>query len=117
MATLAALGGNPVREEAYPDWPVHDQRDIDAVTEVIVSGRWGGFPWPGPKTAEFAQKFAEMQGAPYAVPMMNGTVTMEVALRAADIGWGDEVIVPAYTFMATAAAPMAAGAIPAGAVL
>ncbi len=112
MATLAALGGKPVREETYPDWPVYDQRDIDAVTEVIRSGRWGGFPWPGPKTAEFAQKFAEMQGVPHAVPMMNGTVTMEVALRAADIGWGDEVIVPAYTFMATAAAPMAAGAIP-----
>jgi dTDP-4-amino-4,6-dideoxygalactose transaminase len=44
--------------------------------------------------------------------MANGTVTMEVALRAADIGWGDEVIVPAYTFQATASAPMAAGAIP-----
>jgi dTDP-4-amino-4,6-dideoxygalactose transaminase len=44
--------------------------------------------------------------------MANGTITMEVALRAADIGWGDEVIVPAYTFQATAAAPMAAGAIP-----
>jgi dTDP-4-amino-4,6-dideoxygalactose transaminase len=44
--------------------------------------------------------------------MTNGTVTMEVACRAADIGWGDEVIVPAYTFQATAAAPMAAGAIP-----
>ncbi|NTW09577.1 MAG: DegT/DnrJ/EryC1/StrS aminotransferase family protein, partial [Anaerolineaceae bacterium] len=86
MAKLAALGGKPVREETYPDWPVHDQRDIDAVTEVIRSGRWGGFPWPGPKTSEFAQKFAEMQGVPHAVPMMNGTVTMEVALRAADIG-------------------------------
>lgn len=44
--------------------------------------------------------------------MANGTITMEVALRAADIGWGDEAIVPAYTFQATAAAPMAAGAIP-----
>jgi dTDP-4-amino-4,6-dideoxygalactose transaminase len=44
--------------------------------------------------------------------MVNGTVTMEVALRAADVGWGDEVIVPAYTFQATAAAPMAAGAVP-----
>ena len=41
--------------------------------------------------------------------MVNGTITIEVALRAADIGWGDEVIVPAYTFSATAAAPMAAG--------
>ena len=53
-----------------------------------------------------------MQGGEFAVPMMNGTITMEVALRAANIGWGDEVIVPAYTFQATAAAPMAAGAIP-----
>ena len=44
--------------------------------------------------------------------MMNGTVTMEVACKALDIGWGDEVIVPALTFAATAYAPMAAGAIP-----
>ena len=44
--------------------------------------------------------------------MANGTITMEVALRAADIGWGDQVIVPAYTFQATAGAAMVAGAIP-----
>lgn len=112
MAKLAALGGSKIREEKYPEWPAYDQRDIDAVTEVVRSGQWGGFPWPGPKTEEFARKFAEMQGVPHAVPMMNGTITMEVALRAANIGWGDEVIVPAYTFMATAAAPIAAGAIP-----
>jgi len=53
-----------------------------------------------------------MQGGGFAVPMVNDTITMEVALRATDIGWGDEVIVPAYTFSATAVAPMAAGAIP-----
>jgi dTDP-4-amino-4,6-dideoxygalactose transaminase len=53
-----------------------------------------------------------MQGGGYAVPMLNGTITMEVALRAAGIGWGDEVIVPAYTFQATAYAPMVAGALP-----
>src|SRR5512139_3948977 len=112
MSELAILGGPKTRTEPYPQWPVWDQRDIDAVTEVIKSGRWGGYPYPGPKTAELARKFAEMQGGGHAVPMANGTVTMEVALRAADIGWGDEVIVPAYTFMATAAAPLAAGAIP-----
>jgi len=112
MSELAILGGPKTRTEPYPAWPVWDQRDIDAVTEVIKSGRWGGYPYPGPKTAELAQKFAEMQGGGYAVPMANGTVTMEVALRAAGIGWGDEVIVPAYTFQATASAPMAAGAIP-----
>jgi dTDP-4-amino-4,6-dideoxygalactose transaminase len=112
MSQLAILGGPKTRTEPYPEWPVWDQRDIDAVTEVIKSGRWGGFPYPGPKTAELARKFAKLQGGGYAVPMANGTVTMEVACRAADIGWGDEVIVPAYTFQATAAAPMAAGAIP-----
>jgi L-glutamine:2-deoxy-scyllo-inosose/3-amino-2,3-dideoxy-scyllo-inosose aminotransferase len=112
MSELAILGGPKTRTEAYPEWPVWDQRDIDIVTEVIKSGRWGGYPYPGPKTAELAKKFAELQGGGYAVPMANGTVTMEVALRAAGIGWGDEVIVPAYTFQATASAPMAAGAIP-----
>jgi dTDP-4-amino-4,6-dideoxygalactose transaminase len=112
MSQLAILGGPKTRTEPYPEWPVWDQRDIEAVTEVIKSGRWGGFPYPGPKTAELARKFAELQGGGYAVPMANGTVTMEVALRAAAIGWGDEVIVPAYTFQATASAPLAAGAIP-----
>lgn len=112
MSNLAVLGGEPIREEPYPSWPVHDERDIEAATRTIKSGRWGGFPYPGPNTAEFGVKFAEMQGGGVAVPMMNGTITMEVALRAAGIGWGDEVIVPAYTFQATAAAPMAAGAIP-----
>ena len=112
MSDLAALGGTPIRTEPYPDWPVYDERDIQAVTDVIKSGRWGGYPYPGPQTAEFARRFAEMQGGGYAVLMANGTVTMEVALRAMNIGWRDEVLVPAYTFQATAAAVMSAGAIP-----
>lgn len=112
MKQLAILGGKPVRRKPYPQWPVFDQRDIDAVSRTIQSGRWGGLPYPGLNTAEFAKKFSELQGGGYAVPMINGTITMEVALRAAGIGWGDEVIVPAYTFQATAYAPMAAGAIP-----
>ena len=112
MSELAILGGPKTRTEPYPAWPVWDERDIEAATAVIKSGNWGGYPYPGAQTAEFARRFTELQGGGYAVPMANGTVTMEVALRAAGIGWGDEVIVPAYTFQATAAAPMAAGAIP-----
>ncbi len=112
MSTLAILGGEPVRKEAYPEWPVHDERDVEAVTRVVESGNWGGYPYPGAETAAFLQEFMTMQGGDYAVACVNGTVTMEVALRAAGIGWGDEVIVPAYTFQATAAAPMAAGCIP-----
>jgi L-glutamine:2-deoxy-scyllo-inosose/3-amino-2,3-dideoxy-scyllo-inosose aminotransferase len=112
MSELAILGGPKTRTEPYPAWPVWDERDLQAVVEVVRSGRWGGYPYPGPQTAELARKFSELQGGGYAVPMSNGTVTMEVALRAAGIGWGDEVIVPAYTFQATASAPMSAGAIP-----
>ena len=112
MSELAILGGSKTRTEPYPEWPVWDERDVQAVTEVVRSGRWGGYPYPGPQTARLAKEFAEMQGGGYAVPMINGTVTMEVALRAAGVGWGDEVLVPAYTFQATASAPMAAGAIP-----
>jgi dTDP-4-amino-4,6-dideoxygalactose transaminase len=112
MSKLKILGGTAVREAPYPAWPVHDERDVDAVTRVIESGRWGGYAYPGPESEKFAEGFAKMQGGEDAVLMVNGTVTMEVALRALNIGWGDEVIVPAYTFQATATAPMAAGAIP-----
>jgi dTDP-4-amino-4,6-dideoxygalactose transaminase len=112
MPDLALLGGEPIRTEPYPRWPVFGDAEVQSITKTVLSGRWGGSPYPGPNTAEFAAKFSAMQGGGFAVPMINGTITMEVALRAADIGWGDEVIVPAYTFQATAAAPMAAGALP-----
>jgi dTDP-4-amino-4,6-dideoxygalactose transaminase len=78
----------------------------------VASGRWGGHPYPGPVTEKFVRGFEELQGGGYAVAMMNGTVTMEIALRVANIGWGDEVLVPSYTFAATATAPVAAGCIP-----
>ena len=112
MSKLAILGGEATRQEPYPQWPVFDERDVEAVTNVVKSGQWGGFPYPGPNTQEFLKKFTDMQGGGFPVLMANGTVTLEVALRTADIGWGDEVIVPGLTFQATAAAPMAAGAIP-----
>src|ERR687887_758614 len=60
----------------------------------------------------FAGRFAAYQGARHGVLMANGTVTMEVALKALGIGWGDEVIVPALTFSATPYAVIAAGALP-----
>jgi dTDP-4-amino-4,6-dideoxygalactose transaminase len=112
MAELALAGGAPVRPQGYPAWPVVDERDVDAVAEVVRGGRWGGFPEPGPLAAEFAERFAAYQGSRHGVVMANGTVTMEVALKALGIGWGDEVIVPALTFAATPYAAMAAGALP-----
>jgi dTDP-4-amino-4,6-dideoxygalactose transaminase len=112
MNELAILGGTPVRTELYPDWPTSDESDVRAVVDALHSGRWGGAPAPGRWAKAFAERFAALQGARHAVVMMNGTITMEVALKALGIGWGDEVIVPALTFAATAYAPMAAGALP-----
>ncbi len=112
MSVLALFGGEPVRREPWPQWPVFDERDVQAVSDVVRSGQWGGFPYPGPQTQTFLRRFLEMQGGAYAVAAANGTLTLEIALRAAGIGWGDEVIIPAYTFQATAAGPMAAGAVP-----
>jgi dTDP-4-amino-4,6-dideoxygalactose transaminase len=112
MAELAIRGGIAVRPQGYPAWPVFDERDVQAVAEAVRSGNWGGFPEPGPHAADFETAFAAYQGARHGILMVNGTVTMEVALKALGIGWGDEVIVPALTFAATAYAPMAAGALP-----
>jgi dTDP-4-amino-4,6-dideoxygalactose transaminase len=112
MAELAIRGGAAVRPQGYPSWPVWDERDVFAVAGVVRSGNWGGFPEPGRNAAEFEARFSAYQGAKHGVLMANGTITMEVALKALGIGWGDEVIVPALTFAATAYAPMAAGALP-----
>ena len=110
MSELAINGGAPVRSDPYPAWPAPDDEYVDAVVGVVRSGEWGGFPEPGVNAVAFEEAFAAYQGARHGVLMMNGTVTMEVACKALDIGWGDEVIVPALTFAATAYAPMAAGA-------
>jgi dTDP-4-amino-4,6-dideoxygalactose transaminase len=112
MAELAINGGTPVRSTEYPAWPAPDDDYVRAATEVVRSGAWGGFPEPGVHATAFEDAFAEYQGARHGILMTNGTVTMEVACKALDIGWGDEVIIPALTFSATAYAPMAAGALP-----
>ena len=113
MATLAINGGAPVRTAPYPSWPQTDDDEYAAaVADVVRSGEWGGFPEPGVHASAFESAFAAYQGATHGILMMNGTVTMEVACKALGIGWGDEVIIPALTFAATAYAPMAAGALP-----
>src|SRR4051795_4991111 len=112
MSRLAIHGGTPVRADAYPAWPEVSERDAAAVADVVRSGQIGGLPQPRPRAAEFGGRFAAYQGAEHGIVMANGTVTMEVALKALGIGWGDEGIVAALTFAATAYAAIAAGALP-----
>jgi dTDP-4-amino-4,6-dideoxygalactose transaminase len=109
MPTLAISGGDPLRTKPYPGWPPQDRRFAEAVAEVVKSGCWG---IGGPRNAEMAATFAAFHDADYAVPCTSGTTALEVALRATGVGYGDEVIVPPYTFIATASSVIAAGAVP-----
>jgi dTDP-4-amino-4,6-dideoxygalactose transaminase len=108
---LALFGGQPIAPK-IPVWPVHDEHEEQAVVEVVRSGVWGGFPEPAPRAARFAANFAQMHDAAYGIACANGTISMSTALLAADIGWGDEVLIPALSFVATAWAPLSVGAIP-----
>ena len=108
MSNPAIAGGKPVRSHPFPTWPVFDQRELDAVRRVVESGSWGGY---SPEVAELERRFAALHGVPHAVACANGTVAIHAALAAAGVGPGDEVIVPPITFVATATAPVHAGAI------
>jgi dTDP-4-amino-4,6-dideoxygalactose transaminase len=109
---LAIDGGTPVRAKPFTEWPAHDEREVRAVQKVVESGNWGGFPSPNEHAARFAEEFAAYHKARYGICTASGTTALEVALKAAGVRAGDEVIVPALTFVATAAAPLYMGAIP-----
>ena len=91
-------------------WPYHSQDEIDAVSQVLRSGKTNY--WTGTEGKEFEKEFADYCGTLYGLAVSNGTVALELALRGCEIGPGDEVIVPARTFIATAAAVNTVGAIP-----
>src|SRR5690349_5317152 len=97
---LAIDGGFKTREAPWPAWPVWDEREEKALLEVLHSGQWWAVG--GSKVPEFERAFATYHDARFAVCLTNGTAALEVALRAMEIGCGDEVIVPPYTFIATA---------------
>ncbi len=112
MSQLALLGGQPVRRQPFQPWPQHKEKDRQRLLAVLESGNWGGYPFPNRLSDEFARKFAEHHGAAYGCCVVNGTVALVVALQAAGLRFGDEVVVPAYTWDGTATAVLAAGGIP-----
>ncbi len=107
---LAIMGGSPVRgpEKAWPSWPQFDDAERKAVNEVLESGAW----WHGERVQAFEQDYAAFQDARYGVSACSGTACLEIALQALGIGAGDEVIVPPFTFIATASAVARVGAAP-----
>lgn len=108
---LLARNGGPKSVERNFEWPVFDEQEIKAVEEVMRSGKWGS-PNCQDKVGEFEQAFARYCGTKYAVSCVNGSVSLRIALIASGIKPGDEVIVPPYTFIATASTVIEANAVP-----
>lgn len=107
---LAIHGGTPVRSatQTWPAWPVVGDAERAALNDVLESGKW----WYGERVVQFEEEFAAFQDARFGVSCTSGTTALEVALQALGIGRGDEVIVPAYTFIATASSVARVGAVP-----
>lgn len=116
MPKLAINGGKPV----FPDglkikWPIFDDEEREVLLEVLGSGKW----WRGAykvssesKVGKFEAEFCKYLNVKHGVAVTNGTAAIELALKAAGVEAGDEVIVPAVTFIATATAVLAVNAIP-----
>ncbi|ANN21827.1 3-amino-5-hydroxybenzoic acid synthase [Amycolatopsis orientalis] len=93
-----------------PSWPQYDDTERTALSRALDQGQW----WRvgGQEVELFEQEFARYQGAPYALAVNSGTAALELALRINGIGPGDEVIVPAFTFISTSLAVQNVGATP-----
>lgn len=110
MEKLVILGGKPVKTKDFPAWPQYDQNEEKALMDVLHSGVW--WRTPGTKTLQFEQDFAKYHQVKHGVACTNGTAAIEIAMSALGIGLGDEVIVPDFTFVATASAVLSVGALP-----
>lgn len=110
MQKLALLGGEPVRKEPWPFYPQYGKNVEEAVLRSLRTNRL--HPMSGEETKAFEREFAEYHGVQEAAAFAHGTLAIQAALAAAGIGCGDEVIVPAYTYAASAGAAVDQNAIP-----
>ena len=95
----ALLGGNPTRTQSFPSWPQIAKKDDDVWMEVLHEKKWCRLD--GTHASRFEETWAKMLGATHCLATSSGTTALFTALNALDIGPGDEVIVPPYTFVAT----------------
>ena len=110
MNSLALFGGLPVRTLPFPSWPEFGHAEEERLLGALRSGNWGRLD--GAEVEEFERRFAAMHGCRHGIAVVNGTVALRIALLAADIPAEAEVIVPSYTFVATATAVVEANAVP-----
>lgn len=109
-AKPAILGGEPVRKAAFPDWPVVESNDEQGVEQAVKSAAWNRRT--GDRVQTFEREWAGRIGAKHALATNGGTTALYAALAALEVGPGDEVIVPPYTFIATVNAVLLHHALP-----
>jgi L-glutamine:2-deoxy-scyllo-inosose/3-amino-2,3-dideoxy-scyllo-inosose aminotransferase len=112
MSKLAIKGGKPIRnvkKNPWPKWPVFGEAERKSLGKVLDSAEWS---YNAPMEQRFNQAFGNLIGVRHAISVANGTVALQLALEALDIGYGDEVIVPGLTWQATAAAVIDVNAVP-----
>jgi dTDP-4-amino-4,6-dideoxygalactose transaminase len=103
---LAVYGGEPLKKNGFPGWPQTFELDRKMFSEAVLAmGKTNN-------RAEFERRFADDCGVKHCFAVANGTVSLELILRAFGIGYGDEVILPPYTFVATLSSIIFAGAKP-----
>jgi L-glutamine:2-deoxy-scyllo-inosose/3-amino-2,3-dideoxy-scyllo-inosose aminotransferase len=115
VSELAILGGNPVRTRKWEPWPRVDEETIRSVEEVLRGDRWtvrGLWNGRAPLEQTFAEEFARYIGVRRCIATDHGSSALLLALEALDVGYGDEVIVPALTWVATGSSVIVANAIP-----
>lgn len=95
----AILGGSKAHPGGFPGWPVFDQTEEKALLEVLQSKSWGRLN--GNMVAIFEKEYEKLTGAKHCLGVSSGTSALYTSLGAMDIGPGDEVIIPVYTFIAT----------------
>ena len=111
MKSSLAINGGPKTIDRSFDWPVFDESEVNAVADVVRSGKWGN-PDCGDLVKDFEDEFAAFCGAKYALTCVNGSVALRLALIATGVRPGDEVIIPPYTFIATSTIVLEANCVP-----
>ncbi|MBS7657397.1 DegT/DnrJ/EryC1/StrS family aminotransferase [Candidatus Bathyarchaeota archaeon] len=114
MAKLAINGGPAEASELksrIPSWPKASTKAKKALLEALESGKWCRV-YSGSKAEQFEKAFASYHDAKHGIAVANGTVSLELSLKTGKIGFGDEVLVPAVTFIASASAITEVGAVP-----
>lgn len=110
MTKLAIDGGEKVFNGNFPTWPVFEESTIQRAAEILRSGKVNY--WTGPVGQQFEREWAKWMGVNNAISVANGTCALHTALAAMEIGPGDEVICPSYSFIASSFCILQAGALP-----